>query len=197
MAVFRAAEKFSIWAVRFFQLCFAIILTGVLAWFVHECHSNGFATLRQITVPLAFSVLAIFVTFFSIISICFLGRTLQYVAAALDILIFAGYLASAVLYRHNYHALGYNNQLRNYLIAARTYGRQDSDHIRITNLVRLCAALIIIQVILFFITMILSVLAARSKTNSVDNHAHVGTEKRSRFGRRNNNRFANDGGVMA
>jgi len=192
MAVFRAAEKFSIWAVRFFQLCFAIILTGVFAWFLHECRSNHFATLHQISVPLAFSVLAMFVCFFSIISICFLGRTLQWVAAILDIFIFAGYLASAVLYRHNYHILGYNNELRNYLIAARTYRGQDSDHIRITNLVRLGAALIIIQVILFFITMILSVLAARSKSNA-DGHA-VG-EKRSRFGRRN--RVDNHGGIMA
>lgn len=181
MALVTGASKTLIWIIRFLQLCFGIILLGVFAWFTRQIHRDGYSNPRQVSVPLAFSALAVVISFFSIIAVCFLSRSLQWVAAALDVLTFAGYLASAILYRHNYHILGYKNQLRNFLINLREYAGKNSAHIRITNLVRLGAALIIIQVILFFITMLLSILAAKAKDRDtvVDSRG----EKRF-FGRR-------------
>ncbi|KAL7270171.1 hypothetical protein RUND412_007130 [Rhizina undulata] len=160
MAVARTLDKIATWVVRLFQLFFAIILMGVLSYMVHEFHKFGFHAPREVVVPEVFSVLAIVVTFFSLVAICFLGYTLQLVAAFLDFVIFVGYLASAALLRHNYHVRNSRNPLRNELINLRLLNGYDGRRVRTDGLVKLLVALVVIQTILFFITTLLSTMVA-------------------------------------
>ncbi|KAL7275506.1 hypothetical protein RUND412_001547 [Rhizina undulata] len=88
---------------------------------------------------------AIVVAFFSIVAICFLGYTLQLVAAFLDFVIFVGYLASAALLRHNYHVRNSRNPLRNELINLRLLNGYDGRYVRTDGLVKLLVALVVIQ----------------------------------------------------
>lgn len=98
-----------------------------------------------ITYELTQSVLAIFVTFFSILAVFFLGFALQLVAAALDFVIFVGYLTSAGLLRHNYHTHSYLNPLRNTLVFLHSAdGNPHRPHF-FSSLVRLVLSLVIIQ----------------------------------------------------
>lgn len=82
--VVKGLMETAVWLTRLFQLFFAIILTGILSYMIHEFHHFGFHSPREVIVPEVFSVLALFVTFFSITAICFLGHLLQLVAAFLD-----------------------------------------------------------------------------------------------------------------
>lgn len=161
------------WFIRLFQLFFAIILVGVLSYMIHQYRDVGVKSPREIIVPEVFvrviflhgipdgsqtrdsatntslltsqSVLAIFVSFFSILAVCFLGYTLQLVAAFLDFAIFVGYLASAGLLRHNYHTRSARNPLRNVLIALHAAdGNPPRTHL-FSGLVKLLGALVIIQ----------------------------------------------------
>jgi len=182
--------KLSTWFIRFLQLCFAIIATGVFAWFVHETRDAGLPTLREEVVPLVFSVLAMVFTFFSIFTLLFLSRTMIYAAAFLDLVIFAGYLASAGVYKDNFHVHWWENPLYGYIV----YGRElqgESPHGDLTSaLVKLGAALIIMQIILFFFTMLLSFWVAKEThdvahgTGTGNEATYVGNEKRGLFGRR-------------
>ncbi|RPA94293.1 hypothetical protein L873DRAFT_1830383 [Choiromyces venosus 120613-1] len=149
------------WLIRLFQFFFAIILVGVLSYMIDQFRHYNYSAPREVIVPEVFSVLALVTTFFSILSVFFLGYTLQLVAAFFDFVLFAGYLASAILLRHNYHNHSWRNPLRNTLIVIRTANGDSSHHMRNSGLVRLLVALVVIQVFLFFITTILSVLLAR------------------------------------
>jgi len=161
MAIVTGIEKTITWVIRIFQLLFAVILVGTLSYMIHQYKEIHAHKPRELIVPEVFSVLALFVTFFSIAAICFLGHMLQLVAAALDFVIFVGYLASAILLRHNYHARAEKNPLRNALISIRIIrGENPHDHLQ-SGLVRLLVALVIIELFLFFITTLLSTFVAR------------------------------------
>lgn len=95
--------------------------------------------------PTSQSVLAILVSFFSIMAVCFLDYTLQLVAAFLDFAIFVGYLTSAGLLRHNYHTRSARNPLRNVLIALHAADGNPSRPRLFSGLVKLLDALVIIQ----------------------------------------------------
>lgn len=74
--------------------------------------------------------------------------------------IFVGYIASAALLRHNFHAHSERNPLSNTLIIIRESafdsGRVSLNH----SLVKLLVALVVIQIILFFFTTLLSAFVA-------------------------------------
>ncbi|KAL0635907.1 hypothetical protein Q9L58_005150 [Maublancomyces gigas] len=149
------------WFTRLFQLFFSIILVGILSYMIHQYKDVGVKSPRELVVPEVFSVLAIFVSFFSILAVCFLGYTLQLVAAFLDFAIFVGYLASAGLLRHNFHTRSARNPLRNVLISLHMADGNPHRPKLFSGLVKLLGALIIIQIFLFFITTILSVFVAQ------------------------------------
>lgn len=153
--------KSATWLTRLFQLFFAIILVGILSYMIHEFRHFHAKTPREVIVPQVFSVLAMVITGFSILAVFFLGYTLQLVAAFFDLVLFAGYLASSILLRHNYHRHSQWDPLRNALISIRLAHGENGRHARTTGLVRLLVALCVIQTLLFFFTTILSVLVAR------------------------------------
>ncbi|KAG0126634.1 hypothetical protein HOY82DRAFT_580949 [Tuber indicum] len=147
------------WIMRLFQLFFAIILVGVLSYMIHQFHRYGLHVPRELIVPEVFSVLAIVVTGFSILSVFFLSYTLQLVAALFDLTMFAGYLASAILLRHNYRI--WISPLRTTL--SYPPGPLGPPHhiARNTGLVRLLVGLTVIQTVLFLNTTILSLFIAK------------------------------------
>jgi len=162
MGVASGMSKLATWIIRLIQLFFAIILTGILSYMVHEYHHYGFHTPREVVVPEVFSVLAIFVCVFSIIAVCCLGHMLQLVAAFLDFAIFVGYIASAALLHGNYHHNNNQNPLRNALTNMRVIHGDDSRHDLNSSLVKLLVASVIIQIILFFFTTILGVITVKT-----------------------------------
>ncbi|EPS35265.1 hypothetical protein H072_11421 [Dactylellina haptotyla CBS 200.50] len=185
MSLGSSITKFGIWGIRFFQLAFAIILTGAFAWFHHEISRAHYSSVNAVDVPLGFSVAAIVFTTFSLITICCLKGALQIFSAIADFALFVGYLASAILYRHNYHARCARNPLAVFLVYTRDASGQRTDgSFRNCNLVRLCAALLIIQIILFFLSMIISFFLAR-RGNNAGEPVVVGEKRRfGGFGRR-------------
>ncbi|KAF3191155.1 hypothetical protein TWF788_007337 [Orbilia oligospora] len=183
MAIGSSISKFGLWGLRFFQFVFAVILTGIFAWFHHQIKKARYTSINAVDVPLGFSAAAIVFTTFSIITICCLKGALQIVSAIADFALFVGYIASTILFRHNYHIRCSRNPLAVFLI----YTRESSDRFstsgefRNCNLIRLAAALLIIQIIFFFMTMIISFFLARKR--DVAGEPVVVGEKR-RFGRR-------------
>ncbi|KAJ6265069.1 hypothetical protein Dda_1224 [Drechslerella dactyloides] len=169
---------------------FACILTGSFAWFHHQISKASYSSINAVDVPLGFSVAAIFFTVFSIITICCLRGALSILSAIADFCLFVGYIASAVLYRHNYHIHCNRNPLSVFLVYTRdSSGRfVTSGEFRNCSLVKLCAALLIIQIIFFLITMIMSMLLARRREPVAGEPTVVG-EKR-RFGQRRSGQTA-------
>ncbi|KAK6506599.1 hypothetical protein TWF481_005057 [Arthrobotrys musiformis] len=184
MSAGSSISKFGIWGLRFFQFAFAVILTGIFAWFHHQIKKARYTSINAVDVPLGFSVAAIFFTTFSIITICCLKGALQILSAIADFALFVGYIASAILFRHNYHIRCSRNPLAVFLIYTReSSGRfSTSGEFRNCNLIRLAAALLIIQIIFFFLTMIISFFLAR-KRDVPGEPVAVGEKRRFGFGR--------------
>ncbi|KAK6354757.1 hypothetical protein TWF696_003894 [Orbilia brochopaga] len=139
--------KTPLWAVRFLQLIFAIILTGIFAWFHNRIYRAGYYRYDETDVPLGFSVAAIFVIALAFFTHLSLGPDSQIIIMFLDFALFVGYLASAVVYRHNFNANCNENTL---VRVFRAIGRNGC------NTVRLGAALLVLQTILFFISTVLT-----------------------------------------
>jgi hypothetical protein len=78
-------------------------------------------------------------------AVCFLGYTLQLLAAFLDFVLWVGYLTSASLLRHNYHVRSSRNPLRNTITDMRAERGMNRHEHRIGGLVRLLVALVLIQ----------------------------------------------------
>ncbi|KAF8437743.1 hypothetical protein BGX38DRAFT_1211489 [Terfezia claveryi] len=167
--------KSIIWVLRFFQWSFAVIIMAVTAYFIHQFRSFGYHGARETVVPLIFSILAIIFTTFSIIGLYFLSFSMQLLSTLLDIILWVGYLASAGLLRHNYHVRGRNNLLWQKLYYGRTSVGQRPRGSRNNALVQLLAALVVIQVILFFFTMLLQLWVAKKNR---DQQRLSGTTKR-------------------
>jgi len=185
MSIGSTISKFGIWAIRFLQFAFAVILTGVFGWFHHELSKARYPSINAVDVPLGFSVAAIVFTTFSIITICCLKGALQIFSAIADFVLFVGYIASAILYRQNYHIRCSRNPLSVFLV----YTRENSGNFatdgefRNCTLVKLGAALLIIQIILFFISMIISFFLSR-RNDAAGQTATVGGKRRFGFRRR-------------
>ena len=161
MTVSTALSKTATWAIRLIQLFFAIILMGVTAYMVHEFREYSWSVPHEVSLPLAASVLATFICIFSIMAVCFLGHTLQLVAAFLDFTAFVLYIASVALLRHNFHAHSERNPLRNALIAVRASNYESLREDRSSALVKLLVGGVVIQIVLFFFTTLLGVFVAR------------------------------------
>ncbi|KAJ6263800.1 hypothetical protein Dda_2372 [Drechslerella dactyloides] len=171
MAARSGSIKSALWAVRFLQFIFAVILTGIFSWFHNRIYRAGYYPYESTDVPLGFSVAAIFIVGLSIFTHLSLGPDSQIVISLLDTALFIGYIASAIVYRHNFNA----NCGRNALVRVfRSIGKNNC------NTVRLGAALLILQILLFFISMILSHrLADRRHTATTVPGVH---EEKGRFG---------------
>lgn len=137
--------KASIWAIRFFQWAFAVVLLGVTSYLIHQFRDFGMHGPRETVVPLIFSILAVIFTATSIIGLYFLNSTMQLASTVMDFILFVGYLASAGLLRRNYHVRGRNNHLWQRLNAGRLASGMSSHARRNNNLVKLLAALVVIQ----------------------------------------------------
>jgi len=173
MAVASGTAKLATWLTRLLQLFFAIILTGILSYMIHEFHEFRFHVPREVTVPEVFSVLAIFVCFFSITAVCCLGHMLQLVAAFLDFAIFVGYIASAALLHHNFHHNNNQNPLRNELTNIRIiHNQRDSRQALNSSLVKLLVAGVVIQIILFFFTTLFSVIVVKTSEERPRRQTH-------------------------
>lgn len=172
MAAARSGSiKTSLWAVRALQLIFAIILTGIFAWFHNRLSHAGSNRYDFTDVPLGFSVAAIIVTIIAIFTHFFLSDDSQIIIVILDFLLFVGFIASAVVYRHNYSAKCGNNQL------VRVFSSLGSGS---CNTVRLAAALLILQILLFFASTILSDRLGRRRHSAATTSGV--REEKGRFG---------------
>ncbi|KAF8421852.1 hypothetical protein EV426DRAFT_575572 [Tirmania nivea] len=169
--------KTTIWILRFFQWSFAVIIMAVTAYFIHQFRSFSFHSPRETVVPLIFSILAIIFTTFSIIGLYFLSFQTQLLSTFLDIILWVGYLASAGLLRRNYHIRGRNNQLWQRLYYGRTSIGQRPHGFKANVLLKLLTALVVIQVIFFFFTMLLQLWVAK-KNRDQQRLSDTYTEKR-------------------
>lgn len=137
--------KTAIWVIRFFQWTFAIIIVGETAYLIQLFLGFSSHGPREAVVPLIFSVLAILFTTFSAIALYFLDYTMQLVSALLDFILWVGYLASAGLLRRNFYLRGIRNNLWQKIY----YGRIGVGHrpysVRVSSLVRMLGALVVIQ----------------------------------------------------
>jgi len=154
------AAKIATWAIRVLQFFFAIILIGITSYMVDQYRDGGFRVLREVSLPLATSVIALILTMLSMVAIFFLSYTLQLVAAFLDFVVFVLYLASAILLRHNYHDERRRNPLWWSLMDVRRSQLENDYPNLMSGLVKLLVAGVVIQLFLFFITTILGVMAA-------------------------------------
>ena len=173
--MFSGILKTMTWVTRLLQWLLAIVLVGVGAYMIEQYRDGHFVVPAEVSLPTAASVLAAVIATFSIVAICFLGYTLQLVAAALDFVIFVLYLASAALLRHNYHAINsLLNPLRNNLVfVRRMQGEDPHPHLQ-GSLVHLLVALVVIQTLLFFFTTLMGfAVASRHEGRHTRRHAHV------------------------
>ncbi|KAI5781937.1 hypothetical protein EDC01DRAFT_665420 [Geopyxis carbonaria] len=145
----------ALYALRVLQALFALILIGVTAYMVHTYRTYSLLeTPPLISLPLSTSIFALL---FAIA-----GLFIQpLVSAALDFCMFVLYLASAILLRHNYHTHNVHNPLWNALVAIRAGAGEDPRRSRHGGLVKMLAAGVVLQIFLFFVTMIIAALIAR------------------------------------
>jgi len=163
--------KSALWVVRFLQFCFAVILTGIFAWFHNRIYRAGYYPYEDTDLPLGFSVAAIFIVALAIYAHLRHGPDSQILIAILDFAVLVGYIASAIVYRHNFNVSCGNNSI---VRAFRSVGGDSC------NTVRLGAALLVLQIILFLISTILSHRLADRRHTAL-NKPGVGEEK-GRFG---------------
>jgi len=163
MAVFTGIAKILIWLIRLLQLLLAIILMGTTAYMVHQFREHHLKVVREVVVPLVASVLGIFVTTFSIATVFFTHYAAILLAAFFDFVIFVLYLTSAGLLRHNFHVDSDKNPLRESLSLARLFDDETPRWHLHGGLVKLLVGFVVIQIILFFVTTLLSLFAASKR----------------------------------
>lgn len=163
--------KAGLLATRLLQFIFAVILIGIFAWSHRQMSRAGYFRYHIVDVPLGVSIAALVLTALATFTHLFLHNDSQNLIAFLDFCLFVGYLASCIVYRQNYKTSCGANLL------VRVFGSIGSGH---CNTVRAGAALLVLQTILFFISMILSHLLSRRR-QAVENTPGV-HEESSRFG---------------
>ncbi|KAF8448271.1 hypothetical protein BDZ91DRAFT_687180 [Kalaharituber pfeilii] len=164
--------KTTIWLTRFLQWSFAVIIMAITAYMVDQFRDFGSHGPREVVVPLIFSILAIIFTSFSIVALYFINYPMQLLSAFLDFCLWVGYLTSAGLNRFDYHVNGNRNLLWQKLTAGRLSAGMSPHRSRNNGLVKLLAALIIIQLILFFFTMLLQAWVAQKYREESRLHPH-------------------------
>jgi len=163
MAFFTGIAKILTWLIRLFQLLLAVILVGVTGYMVHEFRDHHVKVEREVVLPLVASVLGILVTSFSIVTVFFTHHLAIIIAAFFDFVIFVLYLASAGLLRHNFHVDSDKNPLRDELSYIRLYSDESPRWHRNGGLVKLLVGFVVIQIMLFFVTTLLSLFEVKQK----------------------------------
>ena len=100
------------------------------------------------------------VSFFSLLAVCCLPFPLQVVAAFFDFAILSGYIASAVLLYNDFHAEDRANPLWRWLVGIRLQAQQTGRERRTGALVKLLDAGVVLMIMLFFCTTLLSMCLA-------------------------------------
>lgn len=158
-------------ALRLLEFIFAVILIGVFSWMHRRMKTAGYFSYYVSDVPLGFSVAALVLSVIASFTHLFSHNDAQILIGVLDAIVFIGYIASCIVYRQNFHVSCYRNVL------VRVFATVGSPH---CGTVRLGAALLVLQTILFFSTTIMT-FALAGRRQAVDNTAGVREEK-SRFG---------------
>ncbi|EPS43415.1 hypothetical protein H072_2659 [Dactylellina haptotyla CBS 200.50] len=172
MAIISGNVKSALWAIRFSQFSFAVILTGIFSWFHNRLFHAGAYPFGTTDVPLGFSTATIFIIFIAVYAASALAQEAMLIIAILDFLLLGGYVASAIVYRHNFNSKCVENTLVRVFDAEREGG---------CNSVRLGAALLILQILLFTASTILSYRVAKSPPSPAG--ATVINNEKSLFGR--------------
>ncbi|KAK6522923.1 hypothetical protein TWF281_002352 [Arthrobotrys megalospora] len=160
---------------RVFEFIFAVTLVGIFAWDHSTMYRAGYYSLYVSDVPLGFSVAALVISVLAAISL-FVSKGSQIIFSVLDFFLFAGFFASSIVYRQNFHVHCWSNVL------VPVFASVGSPH---CGTVRTGAALLVIQTILFFWSMIMTAAVPRRRVEVVDNNAAIHEEKRRfSFGRR-------------
>ncbi|CCX10584.1 hypothetical protein FPQ18DRAFT_313280 [Pyronema domesticum] len=186
----KTLAKTATWFLRMFQNIFALILIGTCGYMLHEFAKFGFRPPQEVVVPMLFSCIALVISFFSLLAICCLPYILQLIAAFFDFMVLSGYIACAVLLDKNYHSDDTKNQLWVWLVSIRRFNNETSlREKRSAGLVKLLVALVILQILLFFATTLLSFYLAMLKGEKVYERAaereieYEESEEMSRSGR--------------
>ncbi|RVD87038.1 uncharacterized protein DFL_005287 [Arthrobotrys flagrans] len=140
-------------ALRLLEFIFAVILIGVFSWMHRRMKTAGYFSYYVSDVPLGFSVAALVLSVIASFTHLFSHNDAQILIGVLDAIVFIG----------------------NVLV--RVFATVGSPH---CGTVRLGAALLVLQTILFFSTTIMT-FALAGRRQAVDNTAGVREEK-SRFG---------------
>ncbi|EPS37550.1 hypothetical protein H072_8805 [Dactylellina haptotyla CBS 200.50] len=138
---------------------------------------------RSVDIALGVSVAAVLFTVFSIVTIFCLKGKLQIITAFTDIAICIAYVVAAIFYRNNFNADCKSTPLAVKLWRTRhkfqRYFNLDDLDFRACTVVRVGGILIIVMILLFFVSMIISVLITRSgkaaKKEVEIVHTHVPT----------------------
>ncbi|EGX51454.1 hypothetical protein AOL_s00054g153 [Orbilia oligospora ATCC 24927] len=139
-------EKFVLGILRFFEFAFGASLVGVCAWLHDRLADARYYNLYRIDVTLGFSVAATFISALAALTYIFHSAGTQSVMGIFDVVLFAGYIASAVVFS-GFSAKCSSNR---FVVVIQTVGSTSC------GTVRLAAAGIIIQILLFLCTAILS-----------------------------------------
>lgn len=100
------------------------------------------------------------VSFFSLLAVCCLPFPLQIIAAFFDFAILSGYITSAVLLCNDFHTANRANPLWRWLVGMRLQAHQTGRERRTGALIRLLDAGVILMILLFFCTTLLSTFLA-------------------------------------
>ncbi|KAK6509778.1 hypothetical protein TWF481_004508 [Arthrobotrys musiformis] len=138
--------KFVLAILRFFEFAFGASLIGVCAWIHEQLADARFYNLYRIDVTLGFSVAATFISALAAVTYIFHSAGTQFVLGVFDLVLFGGYIASAVVFS------GFSTKCstNRFVVVIETVGSTSC------GTVRLAAAGIILQIVLFLTTAILS-----------------------------------------
>lgn len=101
-------------------------------------------------------MIALFASLISIAAVWFVPMAMQLLAGLFDMVILAGFITSAVLLSGNYHSDGARNPLRGWLIYLRLRADDSARAARSSALVKLLDACVILLILMFFATALLS-----------------------------------------
>ncbi|RPA72339.1 hypothetical protein BJ508DRAFT_75999 [Ascobolus immersus RN42] len=184
---------------RFLQFCSAVIILGSAGYLLKKAISGDHWHPRELILPLIFSALAIAFLIPSLFFGFLAKSKLTWAAIALmDFIIFVGYVASAGLLRRNFNGPGWQNELTSRIAGGRHIpgsdilgGRRfdgsiiDGHHIgpgnnysrrgRISHLVKALSGFVVVNLILYFFTLLYSLYKAYRAHRS--HEAAITTEK--------------------
>lgn len=167
-SVVSGIAKITTWLLRLIQLSIALILLGITGYMTDQFRIFQTALPAAVLVPLLFSTFALFVSFWSLIAVCCLGYHLQLLAAMLDFAILSGFITSVVLLSDNFHVDSSRNWLVLWLVWIRERVGETPRVKRSGALVQALDACVVLMILLFFFTTLLSVLIAQI---SAERHA--------------------------